>query len=258
MDRILIDNDVSGGSESDADIEMKNATDSDTDDGSIFDPLDASINVIPRQNFCAECQNLFDNFARTIDSEHRFFRFPHHNSVSELDLSAKNGCGLCSQFLQTDNVVQNLHDEDLSQNIQLTLPMSGFRGYVNVNTFRTRDIRDQTTQYYSELQWNLEKDNSSHDSPDLHPGLLPSFSVRMLPAVAPGMFPPRPLGLRVDAPQRLPVLPSQELHTPETDYPWQNTGWRGAAELIDCATVSAHQLSLLDSLISILTVHESV
>ncbi|KAH8775892.1 heterokaryon incompatibility protein-domain-containing protein [Hyaloscypha finlandica] len=63
--------------------------------------------------------------------------------------------------------------------------MSGFRGYVNVNTFRTRDIRDQTTQYYSELQWNLEKDNSSHDSPDLHPGLLPSFSVRMLPAVAP-------------------------------------------------------------------------
>ena len=59
---------------------------------------------LPPPRLCAFCQNIFDHWHDDeadidVDAEPTYFQ--HHGTFSSIWSSAKNGCGLCAQFLNT-------------------------------------------------------------------------------------------------------------------------------------------------------------
>jgi len=124
--------------------------------------------ALPLSKLCSKCQNIFDRWDQIPFTELRQIEdiqdgafsdssspqikgatFSHHNSLLELESSAKEGCTLCGQFVKDERILEACRER--TQKLLWRFPNVKFVGQVEVGLVRDESLLDN----YWGLVWNI-------------------------------------------------------------------------------------------------------
>jgi hypothetical protein len=124
--------------------------------------------ALPLSKLCLKCRNIFDRwdqipftelrqvedfpngaFSDSSSPQIKGATFSHHNSLLELESSAKEGCTLCGQFVKDERILEACRER--IQELLWRFPNVKFVGQVEVGLVPDKSLLDN----YWGLVWNI-------------------------------------------------------------------------------------------------------
>jgi hypothetical protein len=144
--------------------------------------------ALPLSKLCSKCRNIFDHWdqipyielwpiGRPNDEaasggsslQTKIATFSHHNTLLELESSAKEGCTLCRQFVKDDRILEACRQR--IQGLPRIYPNGKFVGQVEVGL-----VPDDELDNCRGLVWNIVPSIVDSDGPKLYQGYNSRYS----------------------------------------------------------------------------------
>ena len=146
-----------------------------------------TITAVPLSKLCSKCRNIFDHWDQIPHTDLRMkwsyegflgsssrkienAAFSHHNSLLELESSAKEGCTLCAQFVKDERILEACRKR--IQELPRIFPDGKFVGQVEVGL--ARDV--PLVNNYWWLVWDIVLSRVESDGPRFYPSYISHYS----------------------------------------------------------------------------------